>query len=122
MEKFLELTEHQLNYLRDEFIETDGLSVQQFVGVMLKLLPPVDRDERLHLVYQLADLFAQVDINGDGTMEFDEFTLFFISAGAAIMPLSAKRTRPQPALCLYRHDQERVQAPAVLHLPAACAL
>lgn len=83
MEKFLELDAAQLNELRDAFFETDGLTVQQFVAEMLRLLPPVPREEELLLVHQLADLFAQVDINGDGTMEFDEFTLFFISAGVS---------------------------------------
>ena len=81
MEKFLELDPQQLNQLRDEFFEYDGLTVQQFVAAMLRLQPPSSKEEELHLVHQLADLFAQVDINGDGTMEFDEFTLFFISAG-----------------------------------------
>ena len=120
MEKFLELTETQLNALRDEFIETDGLSVQQFVGVMLRLLPPVSRDERLHLVYQLSDLFAQVDINGDGTMEFDEFTLFFISAGRSGLCASVHTLHSTPMR--RRHDKERIQAPAVVRLSAAPAV
>jgi Ca2+-binding EF-hand superfamily protein len=81
MEKFLELDPAQLNQLRDEFLEFDGLTVEQFVAAMLRLHPPGSKQEELQLVHQLADLFAQVDINGDGTMEFDEFTLFFISAG-----------------------------------------
>ncbi len=88
MEKFLELDPQQLNQLRDEFFEYDGLTVQQFVAAMLRLHPPSSKEEELELVHQLADLFAQVDINGDGTMEFDEFTLFFISAGAFILVLS----------------------------------
>jgi len=81
MEKFLELDPQQLNQLREDFFEYDGLTVQQFVAAMMRLHPAHSKEEKLQLVHQLADLFAQVDINGDGTMEFDEFTLFFISAG-----------------------------------------
>ena len=35
------------------------------------------------LVQDLIELFYQVDVNGDGTMEWDEFTGFCIDAGLA---------------------------------------
>ena len=31
----------------------------------------------------LCELFAQIDINGDGTMEWDEFTSFIVEMGMA---------------------------------------
>lgn len=108
MDKFLELTEAQLDGLRDEFDKGDGLSVEEFVSVMLKLLPQQDGQQRLELVHELSDLFAQVDINGDGSMEFEEFTHFFISSGAP--PGQCTRFLPSPPPCCYpvlpRHDTE----------------
>lgn len=83
MDLFLQLESNQLHDLREIFDDHDGLSIEQFVWAMLELLPGGATHGRpvQELVFQLSDLFQQVDINGDGTMEWDEFTHFFISSG-----------------------------------------
>lgn len=83
MDLFLQLESNQLHDLREIFDDHDGLSIEQFVWAMLELLPSGATHGRpvQELVFQLSDLFQQVDINGDGTMEWDEFTHFFISSG-----------------------------------------
>jgi hypothetical protein len=41
----------------------------------------VDESE---VVANLCELFAQIDINGDGNMEWDEFTSFIVETGMAV--------------------------------------
>ena len=57
-----------------------GLDKQEFVGELLRLLKPSDK-ERMPLVADLIELFEQIDINGDGTMEWAEFTSYCVEAG-----------------------------------------
>ena len=81
----MKLDAHQLNHLREIFeTRPDGLSMEEFISVMSKALPDttgsrLDKDT----VQSLRELFLQVDVNGDGTMEWDEFTGFCIDQGIA---------------------------------------
>ncbi|TYZ61783.1 hypothetical protein PybrP1_000382, partial [[Pythium] brassicae (nom. inval.)] len=63
-----------------------GLPLQDFVELVLQGLPREARssaaDKRAR-VGALVDLFGEIDINGDGAMEFDEFTSFCVDAGMA---------------------------------------
>ncbi|RHY74344.1 hypothetical protein DYB38_004354, partial [Aphanomyces astaci] len=78
--------------LRDEFQQKErGLSVGEFVHVMLRFVKgsrnATDDKSHLHqltepqLVAYLCELFAQIDINGDGSMEWEEFTSFIVDTG-----------------------------------------
>ncbi|KDO35228.1 hypothetical protein SPRG_00073 [Saprolegnia parasitica CBS 223.65] len=79
--------------LRDEFQQKEsGLSVTEFVTVMLRFVRSSkqqsgDNKSHLHdltepqLIAYLSELFAQIDINGDGTMEWEEFTSFIVDTG-----------------------------------------
>lgn len=88
----------QLGKLREEFMKAvrsaqcmvqstslvtqeDGLENHQFVEVMLRYLPTSFTFNRVEAAKALNELFAQVDVNGDGTMEWEEFTAFCIEAG-----------------------------------------
>jgi WD40 repeat protein/Ca2+-binding EF-hand superfamily protein len=85
MDQMMKLDSNQLNHLRDIFEQRpDGLSMEDFISVMSKALPNTN-DTRLdeHTVHSLRELFLQVDVNGDGTMEWDEFTGFCIDQGIA---------------------------------------
>ena len=67
--------------LRKEFeAQEEGLTQTDFVRVMLKYLKRESIDE-FQLVSNLVELFAQIDVNGDGTMEWDEFTSFIVDTG-----------------------------------------
>jgi len=81
----MKLSAHQLNGLRDHFAtKPDGLSMEEFISVMSRALPH-EKGTRLSetAIHNLRELFLQVDVNGDGTMEWDEFTGFCIDQGIA---------------------------------------
>jgi len=59
--------------------EADGLSIDQFVKVMLIHLP--ETKDRVGLVKNLIELFRQIDVNDDKTLEWDEFTGHIIELG-----------------------------------------
>ena len=58
----------------------EGLDQQEFVNELLRLLKPEEQD-KLNLVSDLIEVFEQIDINGDGAMEWAEFTAFCVEAG-----------------------------------------
>ena len=91
----------------------DGLTLEEFIACMVQFLTPPEaeelaswgkgthttdsafdekkrrQEERVELVSHLIDLFAQIDVNGDGSLEWEEFTSFCIEAG-----MSASKTDP----------------------------
>ncbi|RLN36860.1 hypothetical protein BBO99_00005405 [Phytophthora kernoviae] len=59
-----------------------GLPLADFVEIVLRGLPrPKSTEEKAASVSALIDLFEDIDINGDGAMEFEEFTSFCVDAG-----------------------------------------
>ena len=65
-----------LNDLRAQFEkkeqeEGDGLDLPEFVETFLQFLKP-PKETRKYLVTDLVELFHQIDINGDGTCEWEE--------------------------------------------------
>ena len=61
--------------------EACGLSLRVRGAMMLRLGDTGLRDDEL--AAKLIDLFEQVDVNGDGTMEWEEFSSFCIEAWLA---------------------------------------
>ncbi|KAJ0404067.1 hypothetical protein ATCC90586_008701 [Pythium insidiosum] len=57
-----------------------GLTLHEFVAVMLDRVA-WDEASVLPFIEDLVELFAQVDVNGDGTMEWEEFTSAIIEGG-----------------------------------------
>ncbi|RLN81302.1 hypothetical protein BBJ28_00015347 [Nothophytophthora sp. Chile5] len=57
-----------------------GLSLREFVSVMLERVS-WEPESVVSFVEDLVELFAQVDVNGDGTMEWEEFTSAIIEGG-----------------------------------------
>lgn len=62
---------------------TRGLNISQFVQLMLDHIHTSDDDEKYELVYGSYKLFQEVDINGDGQMEWGEFMQYIIDAVSA---------------------------------------
>jgi hypothetical protein len=99
----------QVSSLRQEFQQKDrGLSIAEFVHVMIRFVQSASQTEensRLQslteeqLVANLCELFAQIDINGDGSMEWEEFTSFIVDTG-----LTVKNHQPN-SIQLYHHVQ-----------------
>eukprot|EP00639_Heterosigma_akashiwo_P027414 CAMPEP_0194702506 /NCGR_PEP_ID=MMETSP0295-20121207/26929_1 /TAXON_ID=39354 /ORGANISM="Heterosigma akashiwo, Strain CCMP2393" /LENGTH=254 /DNA_ID=CAMNT_0039597115 /DNA_START=45 /DNA_END=806 /DNA_ORIENTATION=+ len=86
------LDANRVSELRDEFLKQEGgLSLNDFVEVMKKTLPKSENFALLvaagltplRLVAQLCELFLAVDVNGDGTLEWEEFTGFVVEMGLA---------------------------------------
>ena len=71
MDIMMLLDSSKVHHLREEFEKVEeGLSLFQFVKVMKKFLMEESvgfNDE--HVVANLCELFAQIDINGDGCLE-----------------------------------------------------
>ncbi|KAG1706902.1 hypothetical protein DVH05_027752 [Phytophthora capsici] len=57
-----------------------GLSLREFVNVMLDRIS-WGPESVVSFIEDLVELFAQVDVNGDGTMEWEEFTSAIIEGG-----------------------------------------
>jgi WD40 repeat protein len=75
-----------LNYRKLEKISEDfrkstkkGLNMLEYLRVMLKHLP--DIKDKVGLVKNLIELFKQIDVNGDATLEWDEFSNHIIELG-----------------------------------------
>jgi WD40 repeat protein len=111
------LDTNHLSDIRKEFMDAeDGLELLSFVKAMLKYLSKDNVDEN-HLVASLCELFAQVDVNGDATMEWDEFYEYIHEQGmaepdmekASMMkynprPLWEDRTLPKRVDCMTYYD------------------
>ncbi|KAG6603015.1 ef hand family protein [Phytophthora cinnamomi] len=99
----------KVSTLRNEFLRKEkGLSIAEFVYVMMRFVQSsahTDENSRLHdlsesqLVANLCELFAQIDINGDGSMEWEEFTSFIVDTG-----LTVKSHQPN-SIQQYHHVQ-----------------
>jgi WD40 repeat protein len=63
----------------------DELSLEEFVTAMLKLCKDhaMGHNEQ-SMTALLVDLFAQVDVNGDGSLEWEEFSGFVVESGMAL--------------------------------------
>lgn len=74
------LNYRKLQKIKEDFMkQEDGLSMEQFIKVMLIHLPGT-RD-RIGLVKNLIELFRQIDVNNDQSLEWDEFTGHIIELG-----------------------------------------
>ena len=75
----------KLKLLRTKFLEKqkeceDGYELIEFVGLMKNVIPYDHPSEEYDLVHGLCNLFSEIDINGNGGLEWDEFTGFLIEA------------------------------------------
>ena len=74
------LNYRKLQKIKEDFMkQEEGLSMQQFIKVMLNHLP--ETRDRTGLVKNLIELFRQIDVNNDASLEWDEFTGHIIELG-----------------------------------------
>lgn len=70
-----------LTLLKQDFDRVGrGLSLSEFVRVMLDRVS-WESENVVKFIEELVELFAQVDVNGDGAMEWEEFTSAIIEGG-----------------------------------------
>ena len=85
------LSMDRLSDLHKFFLENENeLSCVKFVQVMLDLCGIHEGHTRVSMTTRLIDLFAQIDVNGDGAMEWDEFSGFVVESGMALGQGKAK--------------------------------
>ena len=75
-----------IHKLEREFDKSgDGLSITQFVEAMIAhaaLIPPdASKEKELEIVSLLREMFNQIDVDGDGTMDWEELTAFNVQSG-----------------------------------------
>ena len=75
------LNYRKLQKIKEDFMkcEAEGLTLPQFIKVMLIHLP--ETRDKIGLVQNLIELFKQIDVNDDKTLEWDEFTGHIIELG-----------------------------------------
>lgn len=72
------LDNDKLSLLEKTFLShPNGLTVNEFIALIIDSIQHPN-EERIDLVYGLIKLFKDIDINGDGTMEWSEFTQYLI--------------------------------------------
>ncbi|GBG25620.1 Coatomer subunit beta'-1 [Hondaea fermentalgiana] len=78
----MELDARQLQRVKRDFNENGGeLDLHEFVAVMMKYQPEMESDEaEVNAVAKLCEFFHQVDINGDHSMELQEFTSYIVES------------------------------------------
>jgi hypothetical protein len=87
MDIMMSLEEDALDAVKQDFRRIqeekgEGVDLNQFVRSMLEHLPrPTSSESHANLMHQLCDLFDQIDVNGDGTLDWEEFTSFCVEAG-----------------------------------------
>ena len=82
MELILKLGTHALDTLRRTFLQNEGLSEIEFVEAMM-YVSDVEAGQEVAFVKASRDAFAQIDVNGDGTLEWDELYAATLEYGAA---------------------------------------
>lgn len=66
---------------KDFKLKKEGLQIHQFINIMLHHLPEIA--DQVSLVNSLNELFAEIDVNDDKHLEWDEFSNYIIEIGLA---------------------------------------
>eukprot|EP00743_Colponemidia_sp_Colp-15_P010004 GILK01010980.1.p1 GENE.GILK01010980.1~~GILK01010980.1.p1 ORF type:complete len:1243 (+),score=229.20 GILK01010980.1:96-3824(+) len=103
------LDSNKLSAIKRDFkADGDALSQQQFIQVMLKHLNGVTKP--VALVASLTELFDQLDVNGDQTMEWEELSSFIVESGMVrkdqFLVDSIKHYIPSPLRDVSKHETE----------------
>jgi Ca2+-binding EF-hand superfamily protein len=80
------LSSNSLPSLKEKFQASGGLDSFQFTDTLFRSLCEVhpklfNLSEAASTIAALQDMFSQIDFNGDGTVDWDEFTTFCIQMG-----------------------------------------
>ena len=76
------INKDKLNLINDAFNKLGmGLTLNQFLRIMLHFADISTEKEKINYVEKLIDAFKQIDVNGDETLEWDEFSNFIVETG-----------------------------------------
>lgn len=75
------MSKDRLSMLSDIWnLKDGGLTVSEIILLLLNNIGTNDDEEKYELIYGAYQLFHEVDINGDGTLEWHEFMQYIIDA------------------------------------------
>ena len=78
------INKDKLNLINDTFNKLGtGLNLDQFLQIMLHFCDLKTDDEKIIYFEKLIDAFNQIDVNGDETLIWDEFSNYIVESGAA---------------------------------------
>ncbi|KAF0738509.1 hypothetical protein AaE_008861, partial [Aphanomyces astaci] len=80
MDIMMVLSTDDVKRLKNKFVRP--LSVDEFVFIMMKCLHDHIHNE-LEFVISVIELYETIDVNGDGSLEWDEFAGYIVDAGIA---------------------------------------
>ncbi|ETV94161.1 hypothetical protein H310_12161 [Aphanomyces invadans] len=80
MDIMMVLSTDDVKRLKNKFVRP--LSVDEFVFIMIKCLHDHIHNE-LEFVMSVIELYETIDVNGDGSLEWDEFAGYIVDAGIA---------------------------------------
>lgn len=73
------LTQENMKILEKQFqLYTKGLELPTFIYLMKKLYVPESQLSKYYFVADLIKFFQAIDVNGDGHLEWSEFTEYII--------------------------------------------
>ena len=76
------INKDKLNLINDAFNKLGmGLTLDQFLQIMLHHADIESEKESINYVEKLIDAFKQIDVNGDETLEWDEFSNYIVETG-----------------------------------------
>ena len=76
------INKDKLNLINDAFNKLGmGLTLDEFLRIMLHFADISTEKEKINYVEKLIDAFKQIDVNGDETLEWDEFSNFIVETG-----------------------------------------
>ena len=76
------INKDKLNLINDAFNKLGmGLTLDEFLRIMLHFADISTEKEKIDYVEKLIDAFKQIDVNGDETLEWDEFSNFIVETG-----------------------------------------
>ena len=88
--------------IRKEFYSrNDSVSLTEFIYIMSKHLLNIDpakighQNEQRHFIGDMLELFKEVDVNGDGLMEWEEFTKFTVEKASLLNHRFVMATIPE---------------------------
>ena len=113
------LSVESLAALHRYFLAHDGeLTLMQFVDIMLLLCDPAIRavgtDEAKAL--RLIELFHQIDVNGDGGLEWDELSAYIIESGMAAGQKQIGHASHYLEQSSLSHNNHRRQAQDIIYM------
>ena len=113
------LSVESLAALHRYFLAHDGeLTLMQFVDIMLLLCDPAVRavgtDEEKAM--RLIELFHQIDVNGDGGLEWDELSSYIIESGMAAGQKQVGHASHYLEQSALSHNNHRRQAQDIIYM------